>query len=135
MITNKEALATVLNGRKYREETPREIILTAKESNLVIVFGASDDLMEFRGAINDEFGCYDGGTAYITGNGLLELCECECKYYEKAKETAIPIEALWDKNEWAWEYKTDIPHATFEIYEDNKPYCKGIVFSLDDIKK
>jgi hypothetical protein len=34
-----------------------------------------------------------------------------------------------------WTYKTDIPHETFEIYDNGKLYCRGIVFSVDEVKK
>ena len=35
----------------------------------------------------------------------------------------------------AWTYRTDIPHETFMIYEDGEPYCRGIVFNIDDVKQ
>lgn len=45
------------------------------------------------------------------------------------------IEALWDYDKnFVWTYKTDIPHETFDIMEDDEPYCKGIVFYLKDLK-
>lgn len=55
-------LAALLNGREYRKEMSRDEEQVAKAAGLVVVFGASDDLMELRGAISDEVGCYDGGT-------------------------------------------------------------------------
>lgn len=33
-----------------------------------------------------------------------------------------------------WIYETDIPHETFMIYEGGEPYCRGIVFSVEDVK-
>lgn len=123
-----------LNGRQYRNENVEEFNDLAKQNNLVIVFGASDDLMEFRGAINDEFDCYGGGTAYITKLGPIEECECDCIYYQDAKKNAIPIEAIAGEGEYFWTYKTDLPHETFEIFEDDEKYCKGIIFCKDDIK-
>ena len=56
----KEELAALINGRKYRHELTDKEEKAAKDARLVVVFGASDDLMEFRGAINDECGAYDG---------------------------------------------------------------------------
>ena len=52
MITAKE-LAEKLNGRAYGDSFD-DVKQEAKESGLVIVYGASDDLMEFDGAIYDE---------------------------------------------------------------------------------
>lgn len=98
------------------------------------MFGASDDLIEFRGAIHDELGAPT--TAYLTSEGLLQN-ECdssECPHFEKMKAKAATIEALWCKEEgYSFTYKTDIPHETFEIVEDGEPYCRGIVFSLSDV--
>jgi hypothetical protein len=104
---------------------------------LVAVFGASDDLMEFRGAIYDEVDCYEGGTAHVTPDGLLRN-ECDndgCPYFERRQNTSSTIEASWapDGEDISWVYITEIPHATFTIMEDGEPYCRGIVFDLADV--
>ncbi|GHT09055.1 hypothetical protein FACS189426_06290 [Bacteroidia bacterium] len=139
----KEELAALLDGREHRDEIFKDEEKAAKESGLVVVFGASDDLMELRGAIRDEIGCYEGGTACFDENGLLEN-ECEnedCPHFEKIKEKAKKIEALWcakevtEDNYISWTYETDIPHSTFKIMEDEEIYCIGIVFSIYDLKK
>lgn len=133
----KEELAQMLNGREYMEETTDEIERIAKENNLVIVHGYSDDNAELRGAIADEVSCYDGGEFYITQNGLLDNeCECDdCPYFLSAKKSAKKVEAIWSNIDgYSWTYKTDIPHATFDILEDGEKFCRGIVFSLDDLK-
>ncbi len=135
MIT-KEELAQMLNGNQYGNECPNQEDKLAKENNLVIVFGYSDDNMEFEGAIDDEVGCYDGGFAYVTKDGLLQN-ECDYEdysYFKKEQEKAQKIEAIWDTGGYSWIYKTNIPHAVFEILEDEDKYCLGIVFSLDDLK-
>lgn len=143
-ITAKE-LAEKLNGREYTEEITCEEGKLAKENNLVVVFGASDDLMEFRGAIDDEFDCYGGGTAYITQKGLLKS-ECDdedCPYFEEKKAEATQILAVWceeitclDDPDYTWQYRSahlEGKFETFDILADGEKYCKGIVFSLDDL--
>jgi len=128
-------LAEKLTGSEYPFDVPDRLQRSAKEDGLVIVFGASDDLMEFRGAINDEIGAYDGTTAYLTSAGLLQS-ECEdedCPYFERAKAGAATIVAIWGDGEYSWTYATKIPHATFEITDDGGSYCRGIVFSLKDV--
>ena len=125
--------AAMLNGKEYRyPQFAREEIQIAKDNGFVIVYGASDDLMEFDGAIADEGGCFDGGKVYFDKNGVSQ----------DGTERANMIEALWcdedikDENGEliTWTYKTDIPHETFMIYEDDESYCRGIVFSLNDLK-
>jgi hypothetical protein len=132
---NIHEFAKILDGRKYREEITRQEEQLAKEFGYVVVFGYSDDNTEFRGAIYDEVSSYDGGTCYLNKKGLLEICECECKYFKNALKKMNTIEVVWcDKNsEFTWTYKTDIPHATFSIYDDDEPYCQGIVFDINNL--
>jgi hypothetical protein len=128
------ALAAVLTGNEYRKEISKEVEAQAKAAGLVVVFGASDDLMEFRGAIHDEVGAYDGTTAYLTRAGLL-VNDCEndyCPHFEKMRKAARTIDAVWDTEGYSWIFRTEIPHTTFEIVEDGEKYCRGIVFALDD---
>ena len=126
-MTKKE-LADKLNGRAYGD-TFKDVLEEARESGLVIVTGASDDLMEFQGAIEDEGSCYDGGNVYFDKDGVSQ----------DGTERANVIEAVWcngmnsDGIQADWTYKTDIPCERFDIWEDGELYCVGIVFSVEDI--
>lgn len=123
---DSKTLAAKLNGRTYRDEISKEDAEIAKQNGL----------MEFRGAIYDEVGCYDGGFAHLTKDGLLENdCDSEdCPHFAKIKASAVKIEAVWESEGYAWVYKTDVPHETFDILEDGDKYCCGIVFRLDEVK-
>jgi hypothetical protein len=149
-VMTKEQLAKLLNGREIGDEMDGGIEIKAKLAELVVVYGASDDLCEFRGAINDERGCYDGGEFYITPTGPMKehtMGDCDCAYcgYEAAKAKAKKIEAVWGekvadvatgkKVPVSWTYKTDIPHATFDIMEDGALYCRGIIFDLSALSQ
>jgi len=70
-LTNDKEFAEMLNGREIGEEITLEETKIAKENNLVVVFGASDDLMEFKGAINEEIDCYEGTTIYLDKQGNI----------------------------------------------------------------
>lgn len=132
----KEEFAALLTGREYGSEITKDEEATAKAAGLVVVFGASDDLLELRGAIRDEFDCYDGGIAQVDHQGLLPDRESvdeddELKDLFTRQPGAKRIEALWCAEPvYSWTYRTDIPHATFEIVGDGEPYCRGIVFEL-----
>ncbi|MDR6389151.1 hypothetical protein [Paraburkholderia phenoliruptrix] len=137
---NAKELAAQLNGIQYPVRIPKTLTDAAKAAGLVIVYGASDDLMEFEGAIYDEVGCYNGGTAYVDAKGLLPDRDSiddddDLKDYFARQPNAKSIEALWCiEGEYSWTYKTGIPHETFEVLEDGEPpYCRGIVFALADI--
>lgn len=130
-LTLKSA-AQQMNGNEYTEEGSRELFDQMKENRMVAVFGASDDLMEFHGAIEDEVGAYGGGSAYIDSNGLVENRCGEGDDCPNFKPSGELVEALWLQNDInaSWTYKTDIPHETFDIMEDDKIYSRGIVFYL-----
>src|ERR1035437_9284458 len=111
---DKEELAKRLNGREIGDETYPNESKQAAEDGLVMVFGASDDLMEFRGAIDEEFGT----DADIDKEGnVIERCDDNCAHYQKALEGANHFEGHYGRN-GVWTFETKIPHATFEIYED-----------------
>ncbi|AVH38024.1 hypothetical protein AL532_17590 [Pseudomonas monteilii] len=135
----KEELAAQLNGLEYPTRIPGALIVEAQSAGLVILCGASDDLMEFYGARREEIGCYDGGTAFVDADGVLPDRDCldgdeELAEYVQRQKSAKSIEALWCKEDgYSWTYKTEIPHATFEVVEDEEPYCRGIVFALADL--
>lgn len=131
-LTAAEA-AGMLDGCEYRDEGSRDLWAQMKDAGLVAVFGASDDLMEFRGAIDDELSAYDGTTAYVTPQGLFEPCGDDCKWSRAAQQQAVEIDALWcAEDDFSWTYETDIPHEVFVVRDDGQPYCRGIVFSLAD---
>lgn len=140
----KEELAARLNGREYRNEIAKDEERIAKESGLVVLFGASDDLAEFRGAIRDEAGIYDGGDIVLVtdpADGSLKVWQfdvCTCIYSQKAdalaKAVGLTIRAVWcADNGYDWSYETEIPHATFDVMESGEKYCRGIVFALADV--
>ena len=135
-MTAKE-LAALLSGREYMSEITTDEMRLAESNGLVVVFGYSDDNMEFAGAIGAEIGAYAGTTAYVTKNGLFDEPECgieDCPYCTAARKAATPIKAVWhDKGGPCWTYETDIPHEEFTIMEDGEPWCVGIVFSMEDL--
>lgn len=135
---NAKDFATRLNGRAYRSEISKDEAAQASAAGLVVVYGASDDLMEFEGQISDEIGAYEGTTAYLNKSGLL-LNECDnddCPYHKREKDSASTIKALWcneGDNGPTWSYKTEIPHETFDIFDGDEYYCRGIIFALKDV--
>ena len=135
-------LASLLTGNEYGSEMTDDQERVARDAGLVVVFGASDDLMEFRGAIDDEVAA--PGVVSISLDGLMPDWESIPKYGERGKDACRDyfrlegrgktIKALWcAEPDLSWTYETTIPHVTFVIQEDGKPYCRGIVFRLEDV--
>lgn len=128
----KEQLAEKLNGREYGNEISEAEEREAKASGLIVIFGYSDDNAELRGAIRDEVGCYNGATIKLHSRGILadheERCDCAFCGYESAAKKCASVQALWcEEPGYSWTYKTEAPHATFEIVEDGEKFCRGIV--------
>jgi len=143
MTMTPAELASRLTGREYCAEMTQAEEAEAKAAGLVVVFGASDDLMEFRGAIGDELGAFGGAVACVDAVGLLPSFESldkddedEVTNWVRRKLAGFrEVEAKWDTDGYSWVITTDIPHATFEVVEDGEPYCRGIVFALVDLEK
>lgn len=140
-----QQIAEQLNGIEYPCDIHKAIEASAKEHGIVIVFGASDDLMEFRGAIYDEWGCYDGGTVKVDATGPLRDWDdvkedgekTEIAAWLEREKKAKEIEAIWAPDSMpgtSWVYNTTIPHVTFNVMEDGDIYCRGIVFELKDLR-
>lgn len=134
---NIQEVAEKLNGVQYREEgkiLTLEFCKLLRENGIVVVRGASDDLIEFDGAISDEYGA---DTIYLDSDGVIES-ECDepdCPYFKRLLKNAECITPEWYKHdEYGWTYKTKIPHVTFDVFDDDEKYCRGIVFNLNNLK-
>ena len=137
----KEEFALPLNGREIGNEINADECAMAKQYGLVVIYGASDDLIELRGAIHDEVGMYDGGVLYIhaggvSENGDNEECKrCRERMREDQKKAAA-IKCEWGKEPFSWHIEpAKIPFAPFEITEDGEKFCRGIVISIADLPK
>ena len=139
MITMQKA-AEKLRGCEIGDEGNETLFKDMKRAGLVAAFGASDDLLEFRGAIHDEVGAYNGTRVYINSKGLIQnRCSCDdCPYdlerMAAAKKSAKNVQAVWCPKEpdCSWLIKSDMPHETFDVREDGGLYCRGIVFQLPE---
>lgn len=138
MKTTKEELAQQINGREYGNELSDAQEATAIENGLVVVFGYSDDNVEFRGAIEDEIGAYEGTTVLIDREGVVPEREqidddALLERWFARKKTAAQIVAKWDCNGYSWMYSTEIPHACFDVMEGADKFCRGIVLEVESL--
>lgn len=135
---NIDELVDELNGSNYPLDISSEIVAKAKASGLVIVTGASDDIVSFSGAIDGEGYAFDGGKVYVHPEGVLDdfenlESEDEFEQYYANKVKARVIEAFWYKDDVKWSYDTNIPHKTFKLLKGDDVCCCGLVFSTSDI--
>ncbi len=154
----KEELAARLNGRQYREEITPEEEQLAKENSLVVIFGYSDDLIELRGAINEELGFE---SVIRLGKKGVPESDCaegdSCPYFKKWLTAALKRrEVLQIRVHWGGEGMDSLAYnmlgkptwcfdceqlnekfATFDIFDeydgDKEYFCRGVVLDLDEL--
>lgn len=136
----KEQLAALLNGREYGDEITKDEENMALVLGLVVIFGAGDDLIEFRGKWHDEIGCSNGYELAVNKSGpVLEPDDDEREVLKKFGVLDViakggrKIKAIWSRDPYSWQYETDIPHAMFDVLEGDEKYCRGIVFAVSDL--
>jgi hypothetical protein len=155
-LTKKELAEELDNRQAYLPKIGSKItdgeIALAKENNLVVVYGYSDDLVEFRGAIRDEV--YYKQEFIVTNEGI-QTSECEdenCPYFKKEMEkaienkTAIKIKAHFcgedlpddvyeasGEPEWYFTVTPNVKIETFKFFDGDMLCCIGLVFDLDEI--
>lgn len=140
-------MASHLHGRQIGNEITKEEENLALEAGLLVVFGYSDDNVELRGMISDEFGVSNGSEIYIAAPAgvFTVLPELEDNSEEQDVlekygvldivkqrfESALKIEVGWCKSQdYCWTYQASVPVATFVIVEGGEPWCLGIVIDL-----
>lgn len=139
---NAKEFAKLIDGREYPFDLTKEEEKQAKENGLIVVFGSSDDLVEFRGVFSDEAGACNGTEVLMMSDGILEEPDCGYEYAQKyireKEEHATELKAVWCPNGTegpVWIYEIDIPHETFRITEDGWVYCIGIVIHSSALTK
>lgn len=125
--TTLKEWARRLDGRDYRRELTQAEEVQAKKANVVVAFGHSDDLLEFRGAWDDEQGAWNGGTFRLDSKGNIRE--------ENDHDIFVTIRMEWSPagSKLSWRISVldkDVSFETFVIMEDGEPYCQGIVFML-----
>lgn len=127
--------ADMLEGMEYREDHEYDnVFKEMKKNNFVAVFGYSDDLMEMRGAIDDEI---SASKQFFNKSGLIQnRCDDDrCPYFEEIeKKWYVEPEFAPESPRCTFMYHSNIPNEDFRVFEGDEVYCYGIVFCLDDLK-
>mgnify|MGYP004652587249 FL=1 len=121
-----ERWATELNNRNERNVVPAALEAV---KGLVVVYAASDDLVEIEGAMTQEIGAFNG----------VKLTASKTQGFFETAADESDIEFRWcDDNSGdsvcPWSVICNLPHRKFDILDD-KGYVSsvGIVLHIDDI--
>jgi len=147
-ITLKE-FATMLHGRDCQPNLTTDELLLAQKRGFVVVYGDSDDRVEFEGAIRAEGHTnplakdISAGVLALSEDGEL-LDEDSELYAEYIKENRNVIKVFYcNKNGLNWAFESDFPHETFLTYDGgydeeyadlDDGFARCIVFELSVLK-
>jgi len=119
----------------------KDIYRRMADAGLVAIYGLSDDLIEVRGAHHAEISALMGNfregdrqDLRFTSRGLVEDYDPDTGAEPPPGSRQIDV-AFCPSVEFWWTFETDLPHATFITKLDDKPFSRGIVFSLSDIPR
>lgn len=136
-LTIKQVAAR-MNGREYLHEITRDEANELSYHGITVVFGASDDLVEFHGYIDDEIECYwEKATIPLLNGEILKKCSDDCDdYYDCPLWKAALSKAKMICAQFTidgWKFDAAFPHEKFLIMEDGEVFGEGIVFSKEDL--
>lgn len=127
---NITEFANTLGVRPKGDEVPYYMACEAQRLGYLIIFGSSDDLVEICGKRSDELDAFRPTTFYVSQHRIYTADETH-------PAAARPVHAEYSQPTAAqpslWKFKTDIPHATFDIMEDGELYCRGLVIDTTNI--
>lgn len=148
---NTEEFAKLLDGSEYPFRLSKDQKKCAKKNNLLVVFGASDDLVEFEGYLDDELGCYNVAKFNIDKEGVIDHWKRNdeddkrtykeaLRYFQRQKNKQFELIAKWCvPKEISWTYEVisdfDLKPAPFKVMEDGEVYCIGLVLDMSELLK
>ena len=148
-ITLKE-FAAMLYGRDCQPDLTPDELLLAQQKGFVVVYGESDDRVEFRGAIRAEGHTdpliKDGHAGVLALSEDGELIDDESDLYaEYISHNRNIIEVFYCRKDGLnWVFETDIPHETFLTYDGgydeeyadiDDGFARCIVFEVSALKQ
>lgn len=128
----KQELLKLLNNTEYPAYIPHYIRKKIYNSGLVIMFGDYDNFIEIEGAISTTI---EDKSLYISSDGKF-IFESDYEEQKKLIRNSVKFEFIIREG-IIKEYKTELPHLIFNLYEKENPseVCsKGIIFDMKDLK-
>ena len=130
---NIKEFANNLGTRPMGDEVPYHMVCEAQRLNYLVIFGASDDLVEICGKHHYEFDAFRPMTLYVTKHRVYSADEIHPAH---AKPIHVEYSEPTANHPALWKFKTDIPHATFDVVEEGETgiFCRGIVIDAETLE-
>ena len=114
MTASTDYWAHILDGREYPLRVTEDEQAQMRADGIVAFYGQSDDELEARGAIYDEWGAW-GGKVLIFEKGVV------CAVWTEGRTPP------------AWITLASVSGVTFDIIEDEEVQSRGIVVLANDL--
>ncbi len=137
-------IKSICDGIEYSRNVPEEAKKIAKQNNVVIIVGGSDDVMYCYGAkcyLTDSrehsYG-WDGDTLQGIGDSFLEAEARQLGlmiwWCGQIYGTGLKIDGYDEDQSGAFSYTVneDIESIDFKVMEDDYVYCTGKIIQLPD---
>lgn len=143
MNTILEEIKSICDGIQYNRNIPEEAKKLAKDNDVVVIVGGSDDLMYCYGADSYLTNCCEHSYGW-DGEDLTEIknhneLRDESKqlglkiwWCGEIKDKGLKIEGYDTEKNGAFSYSVndDIESLDFKVMEDNDVYCTGKIIQL-----
>lgn len=143
---NIKAAAARLDGLSVTEAITSKFMLRLKDAGFIAVFaGVEDDTHTTwmigavgRNSARASYVAYPSAEYRFTPDGYFgNRCNDDhCPHIERMTAKAAVVRARHSYPDEAsslrWRFATDIPHETFELTHDGKPFCVGVIFAATD---
>lgn len=146
---SSKQISELLNNSNAFDELSQELLVGARESNLVVLFGREENgkmVFVARGAINCEyqvdieaiFSLVMKGEKWQNGDDEVERIAVENMFVETGWVYENKMFFVFNYHcvdPTPWVINTDFRAYDFETIKDGETYCKGLVIDLDDYER
>lgn len=131
-------VALMLDGREYGSEVSPAEKIEFKKAGIVVMYGYSDDCIEFEGAVNTEIGIWFteripllNGVPFEVPCATVEFETHRCPLLKEVAKRLKYIKARFGIN--GWEFDADFPCKKFTVVEEGDACGVGLVYALADL--
>lgn len=136
-------IKSICDGIEYSRNIPDEAKKIAKENNIIVIVGGSDDLMYCYGT--DSYLANNREHSYGWDGEDLTTIKWDKKLKKEAKQLGLKIwwcgqikdkgikienYSVDESGAFSYSVNENIKHLNFKVMEDNDVYCTGIIIEL-----
>lgn len=126
-------LARTINGRQYLYELTAQERGLASAFQLVVVCGRSTDLVLFDGVWDLLLPCPGGDIFIVSAQRAQSARSADAERCRTTVGGGRFLRTLREHQGYTWAYRTRIPHSQFDVLIGDAKYCRGVIFTLENL--